>query len=286
MEYAGVSLSVFIATNANWRELWTPDVVMRMAMQGFSALAYMHTVFKILHHDIKPDNICIAYEGDNSPVIKLTDFGTSKTPETAIGCGGRTPEYMSPEASRQYYAAKGSVFPECFLAEDITGKSDVFAFGLTICYMLQGQHTVFLLWKDLLSLCSAQQFAALRPKFIAHLAKNPNYIQVWGITADLPVKTHELLQCLLVGDPKIRLTAEEALLYIQLQEQGQGFYTYHDSLKEPVPPGGGKDIKYSLCQKLLRRKSADPYHRQCSLTASGMTSKADAEEDKLPNSWT
>ncbi|XP_046567880.1 serine/threonine kinase NLK-like [Haliotis rubra] len=217
----GVSLSVFIATNANWRERWTPDVVMRMAMQGFSALAYMHTVFKILHHDIKPDNICIAYEGDNSPVIKLTDFGTSKTPETAIGCGGRTPEYMSPEASRQYYAAKGSVFPECFLAEDITGKSDVFAFGLTICYMLQGQHTVFLLWKDLLSLCSAQQFAALRPKFIAHLAKNPNYIQVWGITADLPVKTHELLQCLLVGDPKIRLTAEEALLYIQLQEQGQ-----------------------------------------------------------------
>ncbi|XP_046543271.1 probable serine/threonine-protein kinase fhkA [Haliotis rubra] len=313
MEYAGVSLSAFIATNANWRELWTPDAVMRMAMQGFSALAYMHTVFEILHLDIKPDNICITYEGDNSPVIKLTDFGTSKTPETAICYDGWTPEYMSPEASRQYYAAKASV-PECFLADDITGKSDVFAFGLTICYMLQGQHTVLLLWKNQLSLCSAQEFAAIRPRFIAYLAQSPNYIQDYGIPADLPVKTRELLQCLLVGDPKIRMTAEEALLYIQHQVQGQvtlptilppsspsassisatsgdlmtslmtsDLTLQEISLKKPVPPGGGKDIKNSLRQKLLRRKSADPYHRHCSRTTSGMTSKAEAEEDKLPN---
>ncbi|XP_067685795.1 uncharacterized protein [Haliotis asinina] len=314
MEHAGVSLSAFIATNANWREWWTPDAVMRIAKQGFSALAYMHTVFEILHLDIKPDNICIAYEGDNSPVIKLTDFGTSKTPETAICYDGWTPEYMSPEASRQYCAAKMSVFPEYFVADDITGKTDVFALGLTILYMLQGQHTVLLLWKNQLSLCSAQEFAALRPKFIVFLAHSPNYIQEYGIPAELPVKTRELLQCLLVGDPKVRMTAEEALLYIQNQVQDQvvlptilppsspsassisaessDLMTSLEmsdpapseiSLKKPVPPGGGKDIKNSLRQKLLRRKSADPYHRHCSRTTSGMMNRAEMEEDKLPN---
>ncbi|XP_071094065.1 uncharacterized protein [Haliotis cracherodii] len=311
MEFAGVSLSAFIAANHNWRELWTPDAVMRMAMQGFSALAYMHTVFEILHLDIKPDNICIAYEGDNSPVVKLTDFGTSKTPEVAISYDGWTPEYMSPEACRRYFAAKMSDFPQCFLDDEVTGKSDVFAFGLTICYMLQGQHTVLLLWKNQLSLCSAREFAALRPNFISYLAQSPNYIQEHGIQADLPEKIRQLLRCLLAGDPKVRMTAEEAGLYIQQEVLAQqvllpnilppsspsssisaasGDLMTSDltqplkdiSLKKPVPPSGGKDIKNNLRQKLLRRKSTDPYHRHGSRTTSS-TSRADPEADKLPN---
>ena len=59
-----------------------------------SGIQYMHQ-FKVVHRDIKPQNIFIDEEG----VLKLADFGISKaldhTQEKALTLVG-TPYYLSP----------------------------------------------------------------------------------------------------------------------------------------------------------------------------------------------
>lgn len=67
-----------------------------MAAQVLNGLAYLHTVAKQAHLDIKPDNILLNSEG----FVKLSDFGISKGFEetqlymkTFVG----TTNYMSPE---------------------------------------------------------------------------------------------------------------------------------------------------------------------------------------------
>jgi serine/threonine protein kinase len=72
---------------------------------------------KIIHHDIKPDNILFAENG----TIKLSDFGIANT-------GGGTLAYMSPEAlvGNEHIAADPRV--------------DIYALGVTLMELLTGQN--------------------------------------------------------------------------------------------------------------------------------------------------
>jgi len=83
------------------------------------ALAVVHTK-RIIHHDIKPDNILFAENG----ALKLSDFGIANT-------GGGTRPYMSPEA----------------LAWDdnsvLDARVDVYALGVTLMELLAGQNPFF-----------------------------------------------------------------------------------------------------------------------------------------------
>ncbi len=83
------------------------------------ALDFVHSK-KIIHHDIKPDNILFAENG----TVKLSDFGIANT-------GGGTKAYMSPEAL---------VYDEDGVGDP---RVDIYALGVTLMELLTGQNPFF-----------------------------------------------------------------------------------------------------------------------------------------------
>ena len=98
---------------------------LRIALDIARALEYIHSR-KIIHRDIKPDNVHI----DASGKVKLMDFGIAKAEGlhlTRTGFAVGTPYYMSPEQVR---------------GEPATGSMDIYAFGILLFELLTGQKPV------------------------------------------------------------------------------------------------------------------------------------------------
>jgi serine/threonine-protein kinase len=86
------------------------DLCVYVAKELASAIAAVHR-HKVLHHDIKPQNIFLSFNG----AVKLGDLGLAR--ELAAGSDalmGGTPAYMS---------------PEYVLGREIRETSDLFSFG-------------------------------------------------------------------------------------------------------------------------------------------------------------
>ena len=94
-----------------------------IASQVLDALAYAHAN-RVIHRDIKPDNIHILPGGQ----VKLTDFGIARlTEEPALTIGGEvfgTPSYMSPEQIE---------------GRTLDHRSDLFSLGVVLYEMLAGR---------------------------------------------------------------------------------------------------------------------------------------------------
>ena len=98
---------------------------LRIALDIARALEYIHSK-KIIHRDIKPDNVHI----DASGKVKLMDFGIAKAEGlhlTRTGFAVGTPYYMSPEQVR---------------GEPATDSMDIYAFGILLFELLTGQKPV------------------------------------------------------------------------------------------------------------------------------------------------
>ena len=54
-------------------------------------------MFRIVHADIKPDNILLDFDGQRLNNIKFIDFGSSFSYEEASNISATTPEYLAPE---------------------------------------------------------------------------------------------------------------------------------------------------------------------------------------------
>ena len=76
--------------NKNFLELNTVRIYTLQILKG---LEYLHCVKRVIHRDIKPDNILVSGSGK----IKLSDFGEAKFLEDSTGTVKGTITYMAPE---------------------------------------------------------------------------------------------------------------------------------------------------------------------------------------------
>ena len=105
---------------------WATD----MTLQACEALAEAHSL-GIVHRDIKPSNLFVTWRPDGAAMVKILDFGISKSPvgtdmkltqtQSVLG----TPAYMSPEQMRS--------------AHMVDSRSDIWSLGCVLYEMLEGQ---------------------------------------------------------------------------------------------------------------------------------------------------
>ena len=98
---------------------------LKIALQIGRALEYLHSQ-KIIHRDIKPDNVHIGANG----VVKLMDFGIAKTEGLQMTRAGYvlgTPYYMAPEQ---------------VTGQGVTEQVDVYAFGVLLYELLSGSKPI------------------------------------------------------------------------------------------------------------------------------------------------
>src|SRR6478752_2862743 len=102
-------------------------------LQAIDAVAEAHSA-GIVHRDLKPTNLFLAQRADGSRIVKVLDFGISKSlgsgrarevalTRTAAFVG--SPLYMSPEQMRS--------------ARDVDARADVWALGAILYAMVTGQ---------------------------------------------------------------------------------------------------------------------------------------------------
>jgi serine/threonine-protein kinase len=105
-----------------------PELVLTLLGQVARALERAHAL-GIVHRDLKPDNLFITRRDDDSPWVKVLDFGIAKRTgegSTAQGTVLGTPTYMSPEQ------AQGQ-------GDRIDARTDTWALGLVTFRLLSGR---------------------------------------------------------------------------------------------------------------------------------------------------
>ena len=107
----------------------SPAIVCDLMLQACEGMAEAHSI-GIVHRDIKPSNFFITRRPDGSMLLKILDFGISKTPvglseltgtQTIVG----TPTYMAPEQMRT--------------ARSADHRSDIWSMGVVMYQLLTGR---------------------------------------------------------------------------------------------------------------------------------------------------
>jgi eukaryotic-like serine/threonine-protein kinase len=106
-----------------------PQLAIELIIQAAEALAEAHSL-GIVHRDIKPTNLFITWRPDGSPLLKVLDFGISKSPigtdmaltqtQSILG----TPAYMSPEQMRS--------------ARKVDPRTDIWSLATVLYEVLEG----------------------------------------------------------------------------------------------------------------------------------------------------
>ncbi len=107
----------------------TPPVVCDLMLQACEGMSEAHAM-GIVHRDIKPSNFFITRRADGTMLLKILDFGISKTPEGITDLTGTqtvlgTPTYMAPE---QMKTSKG-----------VEPRSDIWSLGVVMYQLITGR---------------------------------------------------------------------------------------------------------------------------------------------------
>jgi serine/threonine protein kinase len=156
-------------------------LVRRIAKQVLMGLDYLHRICKIIHTDLKPENVLVCFDGH----LKLTDFGLIKENMTSDSttssfCG--TPEYLAPEV------IIGDKKNPSRYGKDV----DWWALGILIYEMLVGRPPFF--HDDVQRMYNMIMHMPLDEQ----LAKLPSSI-------DVPPELRSILHAFLTKEPKSRL---------------------------------------------------------------------------------
>ena len=128
MEYcSGGKLDDYLLANGVVKTSDDVDIVRSLSLQMLTAVSYLHDELRIVHRDVKPDNVLVQHRPPDekgkarSPLLKMCDFGLSSffqsTRLMKLYCG--TPSYTAPEI----YAGGG-----------YTRAVDCWALGVMIYY--------------------------------------------------------------------------------------------------------------------------------------------------------
>ena len=107
----------------------SPSIVCDLMLQACEGLAEAHAA-GIVHRDVKPSNFFITQRPDGSMLLKILDFGISKTPVGITDLTGTqavlgTPTYMAPEQMRSGRSADA--------------RSDLWSMGVVMYQMIAGR---------------------------------------------------------------------------------------------------------------------------------------------------
>jgi serine/threonine-protein kinase len=134
----GTDLSDLLIARENLPE----DEAVDYVIQACEAIAEAHAL-GIVHRDLKPKNLFVTQRVDGTPLVKVLDFGISKTKADDLSLTGTTevigsPNYMSPEQLRA--------------SREVDARSDIWSIG-AILYELLGGRVPFVA-ETLTQLCS------------------------------------------------------------------------------------------------------------------------------------
>ena len=122
----GLDLDRLIQERGHLEIPWTVELVLQTA----EALAEAHSI-GIVHRDVKPSNLFVTWRPDGTSLVKVLDFGISKSSvgtdmqltqtQSVLG----TPSYMSPEQMRS--------------ARNVDARTDIWSLGTVLYEVLEGR---------------------------------------------------------------------------------------------------------------------------------------------------
>lgn len=189
----GGDLMDFVAANGAIGE----DATQVITKQILDGIAYVHRM-GISHRDLKPDNILIMQ--DDPILVKITDFGLAKISDNATFmktfCG--TLAYVAPEVITGKYDLQQSQDSPV----NYSNLVDIWSLGCLV-YVLLTSHLPFN------GRTQTQMFQKIKSGEFHESPLNSYKVSEEG---------RDFLKCCLQVDPRLRLTAEEALKHPWLSE--------------------------------------------------------------------